>query len=182
MLTGLTGMGEKVTFEHVDAVELPFDGKRFDLVWMQHMTMNIKDKRRLFREIRRVLKPGRKVALHEPMLGGGAVKDMHYPVPWDRDGRVSFLIPPGEMRALLEEKGFEVLTWEDVTDAARHWFERVVTRMAQEGPPVLGLHVLLGPEMTVMSSNMLKNIVAGRLRLIRAVLRRPSSRSGGEKS
>jgi len=182
MLANRTGMDEKVTFERADAIELPFEGGSFDLVWMQHMAMNIKDKRRLFSEVRRVLKPGRNVAFHEPMLGDGAVLDMRYPVPWDRNGRVSFLISPDEMRVLLEKAGFEPLVWEDVTDEARQWFERVVKRMGQEGPPVLGLHVLLGPEMMVMSSNMLKNIVDGRLRLIRAVLRGPSPSCGGGES
>jgi hypothetical protein len=61
----------------------------------------------------------------------------------------------------------------DVTAEARRWFESVVTRMKKEGPPVLGLHLLLGPEMSVMSSNMSKNIKEERLRLVRAILKSP---------
>jgi len=167
MLTERTGLGARVKFRQGDAIDLPFDDASFDAAWMQHMSMNIHDKSRLFREIHRVLKPDCVLACHEVVSGerGG----LHYPVPWARDERVSFLISPDEMRGQLERSGFEIRVWDNVTAEARRWFERVVGRLRDHGPPVLGLHLLLGPEMTAMSANMLRNIVEGRMQLVRAL-------------
>ena len=41
---------------------------------------------------------------------------------------------------------------------------------------MLGLHLLLGPEMSEMSANLLKNIEMSRLTLVRAVLESPAVR------
>ena len=60
-LTGRTGQSGQVSFECASALTLPFDDGRFDVVFLQHVAMNIADRARLYREIRRVLKPGRPV-------------------------------------------------------------------------------------------------------------------------
>ena len=56
-LTGRTGQSEHVSFETASALQLPFDDGRFDVALLQHVAMNIADRARLYREIRRVLKP-----------------------------------------------------------------------------------------------------------------------------
>ncbi|UCH85387.1 MAG: class I SAM-dependent methyltransferase [Candidatus Latescibacterota bacterium] len=173
MLSERTGLSEKVVFRHGDAIDLPCESASFDLVWMQHMSMNIQNKVQLFCEIRRVLKQGCKLACHEVVSGDGG--DLYYPVPWAREKQVSFLMSSHQFKQLLESDGFEMLIWEDVTTEARRWFERVVDRLQKHGQPELGLHLLLGPEMTVMSSNMLKNIVEGRIRLVRTVAAAPKT-------
>ncbi|MGZ5901604.1 MAG: class I SAM-dependent methyltransferase, partial [Reyranella sp.] len=61
-LTGRTGQGGQVSFETASALELPFERGRFDAVLLQHVAMNIADRARLYREIRRVLKPGGRFA------------------------------------------------------------------------------------------------------------------------
>jgi sarcosine/dimethylglycine N-methyltransferase len=55
-LTERTGQNGQVSFETASALELPFDCGRFDVVLLQHVAMNIADRARLYREIRRVLK------------------------------------------------------------------------------------------------------------------------------
>ena len=42
----------------VDTTALRFEALRFDLVWCEHVAMNIADRPKLYREFRRVLKPG----------------------------------------------------------------------------------------------------------------------------
>jgi len=55
-LTERTGQGGQVSFQTASALELPFDDGRFNVVLLQHVAMNISDRARLYREIRRVLK------------------------------------------------------------------------------------------------------------------------------
>ena len=61
-LTERTGQSGQVSFQTASALELPFDDGRFDTVLLQHVAMNISDRARLYREIRRVLKPGGRFA------------------------------------------------------------------------------------------------------------------------
>ena len=48
----------RVDFRVADALELPFPDTSFDVVWTQHAAPNIKDKPRLYAEMRRVLRSG----------------------------------------------------------------------------------------------------------------------------
>ena len=57
-LTERTGLSGKVSFQTASALELPFDDGCFDAVLLLHVAMNISDRARLYREIRRVLKTG----------------------------------------------------------------------------------------------------------------------------
>ena len=61
-LTERTGQSGQVSFETASALDLPFDNGRFDVVLLQHVAMNIADRARLYREIRRVLKTGGRFA------------------------------------------------------------------------------------------------------------------------
>src|SRR6202022_3289037 len=61
-LTERTGLGGGGAFRPATARELPFDAGRFDAVLLQHVAMNISDRARLYREIRRVLKTGGRFA------------------------------------------------------------------------------------------------------------------------
>src|SRR5919108_1589971 len=61
-LTERTGQSGQVSFETASALQLPFDDGHFDVVLLQHVAMNIADRARLYREIRRVLKSGGKFA------------------------------------------------------------------------------------------------------------------------
>ena len=67
-LTERTGQSGQVSFETASALELPFDDGRFDVVLLQHVAMNISDRTRLYREIRRVLKSGGRFAIFDVVL------------------------------------------------------------------------------------------------------------------
>ncbi len=47
-LTARTGLADKVTFKAADALNLPFEDGSFDVVWTQHVAMNIADRPRLY--------------------------------------------------------------------------------------------------------------------------------------
>jgi ubiquinone/menaquinone biosynthesis C-methylase UbiE len=108
-LTELTRLTERVSFQHGDALDMPFRDASFDAVWSQNATMNIPDKPRLFREMYRVLRPGGRMAVQDVMAG--PVQPILFPVPWAHDESVNFLRTEPETRSMVEAAGFRVITW-----------------------------------------------------------------------
>lgn len=163
------GLGDKVAYDCADALALPYDDRHFDFAWTQHVAMNIADRPRLYREVQRVLKPGGKFAAYDVVAGAGG--EPHFPVPWSRTPETSFLVTSDAMRAALEQAGFEVVAWDDRTQAAVSWFaEQQKARPATAAP--LGLHVAMGPDFPALSANLGRNLREGRVGIVQAILQR----------
>lgn len=171
MLAKRLGLDSRVSYCHGNAVDMPFDDAAFDLLWTQHVSMNIADKDALYREMWRVLKPGGKLAFYDVLEGFGG--PVYYPVPWARESSTSFLVSPELFRKALEEIGFEILLWRDTTETCRSWFSHLGDKIRTEGYPPLGIHLLLGPDFRIMAQNQVRNLDEGRIALIEAVVRRP---------
>jgi hypothetical protein len=77
------------------------------------------------------------------------------------------------MRLLLEEAGFEILSWRDTTGLGREWFRAVRQKMQDKGPSPLGVHVLLGSDFQTMTQNLVRNLEENRIALIEILARRP---------
>jgi SAM-dependent methyltransferase len=144
-----------------------FENDSFDAAWLQHVSMNIKDKRQLFAEIRRVLRPGGRLALHEIMEGPAS--NVLYPVFWASNDSTSFLGQPDEIRELLTESGFAELEWEDVTERTAELTRRLRDKALETGPPPLGLNVIVPENVPQKAVNSLKNLEEGRIVVIQAV-------------
>lgn len=112
-LTAKLGLSDRLTHRIGSALALPVEDGSFDVVWTQNSGMNIKDKESLYAEFYRVLKPGGRLALQEPMAG--PVQPLIFPIMWAQDASTSFLLSPAEMRAIILVAGFRVRAWEDVT-------------------------------------------------------------------
>ncbi len=167
MLAERTGLSTLVSYRQGDALNLPFSDATFDVVWTQHVAMNIPDKTMLYREMCRVLKPGGSLAIYDILSGPAG--PVHFPVPWARVPETSFLITPEELRRLLGASGFTISSWGDTTAAAREWFTRLAGKIQQSSPSPLGFHVLLGPDFPVMAQNMRRNLEEGRIVLAQIV-------------
>jgi ubiquinone/menaquinone biosynthesis C-methylase UbiE len=156
-----------VEFRQGSGLELPFDDGSFDVVWTEHVQMNIEDKETFYREMHRVLKTGGRLAFHDIFAGHGG--DSYYPVPWAEDRSISFLWPPGRVRDTLAGIGFRIRDWADKTPHSQVWLAAVAEKMQASGPPPLGLHLLMGKTAPVKFQNQGRNLAEGRIAVIQAV-------------
>jgi len=163
-----TGQSGQVSFQTASALQLPFDDGRFDVVLLQHVAMNIAERARLYREIRRVLKIGGRFATFDAVLNSGEPHDPvpYYPVPWARTPATSFLLTAAATREMIEPAGFRALVWQDDTEAAKVWFAQL---RASGPPPLPNLGVVMGPDFAQLAANLGRNLMEGRLGILTAV-------------
>jgi SAM-dependent methyltransferase len=171
MLTARVGLSDRVTFRQGDVLDMPFDDGSFDVVWSQHVTMNIENKMRMFREVRRVLRPGGRFVLYE--ICEGSASTIYFPVPWANDSTISFLVTTGELQQMLGDSGFTELVWKDISMISLEWFQGMVAAVAAmpKDKPALGLNLLMGKTTPEKAKNLTRNLEEDRVRVVQAVLK-----------
>jgi SAM-dependent methyltransferase len=158
-LTRRTKLDGLVEFRLGSALELPFGAGTFDRAYMIHVGMNIADKAGIFREARRVLKAAGLFTIFDIVrIGDGAIK---YPVPWALSEETSFVRAAEEYRNALQNAGFQIVQERGRGPFAIEFTERMMARMAQGGPPALGLHLLMGEKAPIMIRNVLAMMKEG---------------------
>lgn len=116
-LSEATGLGGVTEFVTGSALAMPFGDGAFDAAYMIHVGMNIQDKRGLYREAHRVLKPGARFGIYDMMAGQDNVS-LAFPLPWADGQGSSFVLTPREIAGLLAQAGFEVEDTENRRDFA----------------------------------------------------------------
>lgn len=163
-LTSRTKLDGLAEFRQGSALELPFERETFDGAYMIHVGMNIADKAGIFREVRRVLKPAGLFTIFDIVrredgrTGDGPIR---YPVPWALSEETSFVGTVKDYRDALQNAGFYVVEERGRAPFAIEFTERVMARMAQGGPPALGLHLLMGEKAPTMIRNVLAMMKEG---------------------
>jgi SAM-dependent methyltransferase len=163
-LTARCGLSDGVTFQTGDALQLPFEDGAFDIVYLQHVAMNIEDRTALYDEVRRILALGGRLATYDVVLREG---DVIYPLPWARDASTSFPLSEAGTRTALERASFRAALWIDDTDPVLDWFKAIMAAPAPSGP---NLGVVMGPDFAAKTANLARNLRENRLGVLSAVL------------
>ncbi len=156
-LSALLHLETKTQFFHGSALDLPFKNNFFDVVWMQHMNMNIKDKLQLYTEATRVLHDTGKIGLFEICKGANTHGQFYFPVPWAADASINHLISKEDLISLIRHIGFETYDIVDVTEECALWVRNAVNTLNSNMINPLGLNLVTGDDLLLKMNNLLLN-------------------------
>ena len=171
-LNSLTGLADRVQILHGSALSLPVPDSNFDHAYSQAVLMNVPDKRGVFREALRVLRPGGSLALS--LAGAGSAGEPCYPLPWATTPDISFLTTPDELRGDLLAAGFQVVALRDASAEVAAAFAPILKRLETEGLPPLGEHVVTGEGAKEWRINAMRSLRDRRTSMIEVLARKPA--------
>ncbi|MEM6624620.1 MAG: methyltransferase domain-containing protein [Pseudomonadota bacterium] len=160
-LSIMVGMAGRTEFQQGSAVEMPFGDGTFDAALLLHVGMNIPDKVRLLAEAARVLRPGGTFAVYDVMKTGDQPID--FPVPWAEVPENSFLADLDCYRDAAQAAGFREVAARDRSEIALQFFADQRARLEADGPPALGIHLMMGETRGLKVKNMVANIKSRRI-------------------
>jgi cyclopropane fatty-acyl-phospholipid synthase-like methyltransferase len=112
------GLQDQVDFRHADVREgLPCADQAFDVIVSMDVMCHLLDRRSVFGEWHRVLRPCGRLLYTDPVVVTGLVAKEEFAT---RSSTGDFAFgPPGTNERLIREAGFELVRTEDVTDNER---------------------------------------------------------------
>jgi SAM-dependent methyltransferase len=149
-LNALCGISDMIAVREASVTALPFEDRRFDHVWSQNVTMNVADKRAMFAEAYRVLKPGGRFSFSHVALGPAG--EPIYPLPWASDASYSFPGRPEEILQILRDVGF-----------AKAENRSEVSGPGTRPPNDIGAAAVMGADMPQRQANAMRSVKEGRL-------------------
>ncbi len=163
-LTQLVGLHDRVTLRQGSALDISEDDATFDIVWTEHVQMNIADKHGFYSEIARVLKPGGRFVFHDVFRGTG--DPPLYPAPWAEGESISRLATEREIQSTLQEVGLRIAQWKGKNQESIEFFQKVSTKMEDKGLPPLGIHLLMGNNAREKFQNNVRNLIENRTTVV----------------
>ncbi|MSO69324.1 MAG: class I SAM-dependent methyltransferase [Alphaproteobacteria bacterium] len=172
-LTRRASLSDRVKFQQGSALDLPFEAASFDGATMLHVGMNIDDKPRLCRAVRKVLRPGAFFGIYDLMRTGPG--DIEFPVPWSSRPETSFVVEPSVYRAALEAAGFTLSKERNRRDFALDFFRdmQAKAKAAGGGASPLGPALIMGPEFKDKLRHVVEAIERGAIAPIELIARVP---------
>jgi ubiquinone/menaquinone biosynthesis C-methylase UbiE len=132
-LTDITRMSDRISYHVADATDLDFDDVSFEQVWLLDVSMHIRDKRTLFAEIARVLRPGGLLVMHEQT---GPLPKAMQPVM----RQAPYLAPSlPQLIRYVEGAGLRLLTWRDTTEPVLDHFLGLRSMLTDDAHPMSAL-------------------------------------------
>lgn len=168
-LAAQTGLADLTHFEVGDLRALRFPDRGFDVIWTQHVVMNIRDRAEVYREFHRLLAPGGRLVFFD-VFAPDEKPALTFPVPWAESPQTSFLFTQAETIQALAAAGFTTGIWNDVTEQTQAALTSVQPSVPfpAGSPQALTLITLMGPRFREMMRNLQSNIRAGLIRFVRA--------------
>ena len=162
-LSKLVKLDSKTSFIRGDATSLPFEDNAFDVIWTQHVQMNIPNKEKFYSEISRVLKSGGHFLYYEILKKGDG--EVNYPMPWASTSEISFLFKEAEMDNFLTKFGLTKEQSNDQTIYGIDFLDALFAKLKEFGPPKIGLNALMGETTKQKLVNVLGHLKSGELEL-----------------
>ena len=162
-LSKLVKLDSKTSFIQGDATSLPFEDNTFDVIWTQHVQMNIPNKEKFYYETSRVLKSGGHFLYYEILKKGDG--EVNYPMPWASTSEISFLFKETEMDNFLTKFGLTKEQSNDQTIYGIDFLDTLFTKLKEFGPPKIGLNALMGETTKQKLVNVLGHLKSGELEL-----------------
>jgi ubiquinone/menaquinone biosynthesis C-methylase UbiE len=161
VLTGLSGLSDRVRFIEADAAAIPADDASFDHAYSFYVGMNLAEKAAVLREVFRVLKPGGRVLWTEVTAGSG---EPQLPLPWSGTASGSHVIDRRALEALFDEAGFRVASVEDETGAHLEIARLMKASGTQPSPAQQQANqVVLGPDFVLRRMNYIESLARGHI-------------------
>lgn len=170
LLSKLLGLDHVAKFVQGDAKNLPFQNHTFDVVWTQHVQMNICDKNRFYGEIERVLNDKGIFIYYE--IFKKANREVCYPMPWADKSKISFLETSSSMDCFLENVGLIKEQSMDQTESGIKILQKLLNRLPKDQFPRLGLNILMGTSTREKMTNLLNGLKEGKIHLESGVYKR----------
>ena len=165
-------LDSRVSLDHGSATDMTYPPDSFDAAYMLHVGMNIADKSTLCESIFAALKPGGQFGIYDIMEVGAG--ELDFPVPWSSAPATSAVATTTAYRDALQAAGFTVTAERNRAEFAINFFEELKARMAgADGPPPLGLHIVMGANAPVKVQNVMAGIVAGHVAPVEMIATKP---------
>ncbi|MFX1375508.1 MAG: class I SAM-dependent methyltransferase [Promethearchaeota archaeon] len=160
---------EKIDIWQGSALDMPFKDGVFDIVFMQHVLMNIKNKERLLSQITRVLRPKGRLAINT--VCAGSITPIHYPVIWANSPDINFLLSANELLNLICNCGFIEISWKDDTKKVLEEIKSRKTKPRSNIIRKISLDLIVS-DPTLKWKNIVLNLNEGRIEVIQGIFER----------
>jgi SAM-dependent methyltransferase len=125
-LTDRTGLADRITYRVADATHLPVEDGEVAQVWMLDVGIHVHDKKVLFAELARALRPGGIFVMH----------DQTGPLPPPMrvvTRRAPFIAPSlPQLIRYVEAAGLRILRWQDTSARVVEYFGPIKARLEQQ--------------------------------------------------
>src|SRR5262245_2531485 len=155
-LSHKVGLAATVNYRVANAAKLPFADATFDGAYMLHAGMNIPDKKSVFAEVRRVLKPGGLFAIYDVFRETDGA--LSYPLPWASTPETNFIDRIAAYKELLRASGFRVEKERNRREFALASFQQQRQRAAQGAAPT---QIAMGGTAREKTGNLAKLVMEG---------------------